>query len=537
MDKISKAYEVLYPGEKQTVANKTVKLSILLWTISVLCSVILMFHDPSIYSAATGILFIIVLHYELVNSAVGSQEIKILKQLEKYLSAVRHSYYINQMVEEAVEDAMENCGYEMRIHARKIHDIITSDDPEDEMNKYKQTAPNKFLRLFLALSVTVAEYGDEEVDGQSIYLNNIKTLKHDIHIELMKLSETKFRFSGLIFITVIPVFFLKTIKEWSIVNLPELESFYLGFKGIFLSIIIYLLTVVSYIIINQLKEVHSIVPKDYILLDKLLCISWINRGLDNYIEKHYGKMLSMGELLKKAGDNEGIKQFLLKRILYGTLAFITGVLISMGIHLSNNQYILNTLDRKSILLWQELIMTILFALLAYYFPYWMALSRKKIANLNMEDEIIQYQSIIIMLMNMKRISVFTILEFMESFAILFKESIQECINDYNAGDIQALEKLREREPFEPFQRLVDSLIVCDKIGTKRAFDEVNSDRRYYQDKRRQENEMNLATKVALGKLIAFVPIVTTIGLYLIVPFVMESINQLMEYSNEWNMFL
>jgi hypothetical protein len=248
-------------------------------------------------------------------------------------------------------------------------------------------------------------------------------------------------------------------------------------------------------------------------------------------------MLSMGELLKKAGDNEGIKQFLLKRILYGTLAFITGILISMGIHLSNNQYILNTLDRKSILLWQELIMTILFALLAYYFPYWMALSRKKIAKMNMEDEIIQYQSIIIMLMNMKRISVFTILEFMESFAILFKESIQECINDYNAGDIQALEKLREREPFEPFQRLVDSLIVCDKIGTKRAFDEVNSDRSYYQDKRRQENEMNLATKVALGKLIAFVPIVTTIGLYLIVPFVMESINQLMEYSNEWNMFL
>lgn len=457
--------------------------------------------------------------------------------MEKYLSAVRHSYYINHMIEEAVEDALENCGYEMKIHGRRIYNILTSEDPEDEMNLYKQNAPNKFLRLFLALSVTVAEYGDEEVDGQSIYLTNIKTLKHDIHIELMKLSDTKFRFSGLIFITVIPVFFLRTIENWSIENLPSLESFYFGTWGITLSIIIYIFTAVSYIIINQLKEVQSIVPKDHFLLDKFLRIPWINQGLNNYIEKHYGKLLKLGELLKKAGDNSNTKQFLLSRFLYGSCAFLMVILISMGIHLRDNPYVQNTIDRKSILLWQELLIAIAAGIIAYHFPYWMALSRKKIAQMNMEDEIIQYQSIIIMLMNMKRISVYTILEFMESFAILYKDSIQECINNYNAGDIQALEVLREREPFEPFQRVVDSLIICDKIGTELAFDEVNSDRSYYQEKRRQENDMNLGVKAALGKLIAFVPIVLTIGLYLIVPFVIESMNQLMEYSNEWNMFL
>ena len=46
--------------------------------------------------------------------------------------------------------------------------------------------------------------------------------------------------------------------------------------------------------------------------------------------------------------------------------------------------------------------------------------------------------------------------------------------------------------------------------------------------------MNLAGKTAIGKLISYIPMVLTIGGYLIIPFVRESLTQLLQYAEEMN---
>ena len=137
---------------------------------------------------------------------------------------------------------------------------------------------------------------------------------------------------------------------------------------------------------------------------------------------------------------------------------------------------------------------------------------------------------------MDSISILNILEFMEDFAVLFKDSIHTCINDFDAGDIEALNKMKETEKFEPFRRIVNGLIISDKIGICNAFDEISTDQVYYQDKRKLDNEMLLAKKGVIGKIIANIPLILTIGLYLITPFVVESLNQLKEFTYEWNLF-
>lgn len=137
---------------------------------------------------------------------------------------------------------------------------------------------------------------------------------------------------------------------------------------------------------------------------------------------------------------------------------------------------------------------------------------------------------------MERISVLNILEFMEDFAIIFKDAIHTCINDYDSGDLLALEKLKEEERFEPFRRLVSGLIISDKIGIEKAFDEISTDQAYYQDKRKQDNEINLSKKAVIGKIIANIPVILTVGFYLIIPFIWESLNQLKEFTYEWNLY-
>jgi hypothetical protein len=123
----------------------------------------------------------------------------------------------------------------------------------------------------------------------------------------------------------------------------------------------------------------------------------------------------------------------------------------------------------------------------------------------MEDEVNQFNAIIGMLMHIDSITVKQILREMESFAVVFKESLRICINDYGAGDMTALMELKEREPYEPFKRLVDNLIRCDEMPISQAFHEIDVERDGYMSKRKLTNEKSIRKRVIRACLLAAVP--------------------------------
>ena len=183
--------------------------------------------------------------------------------------------------------------------------------------------------------------------------------------------------------------------------------------------------------------------------------------------------------------------------------------------------------------WWELIVCIIMAVLFYNIPYWILLFRKKMMQMNMEDEVLQFHTVIIMLMYIEEITVEDILNWMEQFAVVFKTSIRKCLNDFEYGDLEALEQLKVDEPFIPFVRVIENLqSASDKISIVQAFDELLIERDYYKEKRKQENEIVVNQKGMWGKFIAFAPLTLTICLYILVPFVLVSIQQLINYKEQ-----
>jgi len=165
-------------------------------------------------------------------------------------------------------------------------------------------------------------------------------------------------------------------------------------------------------------------------------------------------------------------------------------------------------------------------------PFLLILLRRKVMQMNMEDEVKQFHTIILMLMHIERISVEDILSWMETYSIVFKVSIQKCLNNFESGDIEALEQLQIDEPFTPFVRIIENLKTASgKIPIEQAFDELKMERGYYQEKRKQDNEILINKKGAWAKLIAFVPIGAVIFLYLILPFVLYSIEMMNQYTS------
>ena len=165
-------------------------------------------------------------------------------------------------------------------------------------------------------------------------------------------------------------------------------------------------------------------------------------------------------------------------------------------------------------------------IIGYYYPLVLKIMQTVSIQRAMEDEVIQFQTIISMLVYIDRMTIDTVVEWMEEFGVIFKESLTECMNRMNAGDADALDRLIEEEPFEMFDRVIENLKMSDRIGVAKAFNEVGIERANYQDKRRQENEIEIKDKGAIASLIAMIPLGMVIMIYLIYPLITESLGQL-----------
>lgn len=172
--------------------------------------------------------------------------------------------------------------------------------------------------------------------------------------------------------------------------------------------------------------------------------------------------------------------------------------------------------------WYELLISLLISNLSMKIPYVLLLYRRTVRRRNVEEEVTQFQSIILMLMYLKNMSVLSLLQTMEIYADQFRTSIQICMNDFNSGAEEALMRMKYSESYQPFQRLVDNLMVSDSIGIIKAFDELSSERIFFRDRRKQENEIHLTRKQDNATLIAYIPLIFIMIFYLILPFLIQS---------------
>ena len=105
--------------------------------------------------------------------------------------------------------------------------------------------------------------------------------------------------------------------------------------------------------------------------------------------------------------------------------------------------------------------------------------------MEMEDEVMQFQTIIVMLMKIERVNVEIILEWLERYANIFKEPITRCVNNYESGAWEALEELKNDVTFPLFTRIIENLqSAVEKIPIREAFDELDTERDYYQEIRK-----------------------------------------------------
>lgn len=180
--------------------------------------------------------------------------------------------------------------------------------------------------------------------------------------------------------------------------------------------------------------------------------------------------------------------------------------------------------------WWELLLAFILAGVAYNIPVWFLEFQRRMKYMDMQNEVNEFHVLISILSQFERVSVEMILEWMERYARIFRQPLQTCLMDYDAGAQEALENLKYDAPFVPFTRIVEKLqLAVDRIPIAQAFDDLESEMEYYKEQRKLHHEKSIEQKSVWGLWIGFTPGMAIIFLYMVAPLLYASVVQMNEY--------
>ncbi len=598
--KLRRKLEIINVDDEYLTRKQTAKIilnAMLIIMPLTLFIIILTHNDPLLL--AILLLFEVFLIETIMAGMVDKLDTKLLKQQVGFFAEIRHAYHEFNMVEEAIYDVSQRDQLEVSRQGEKIYEILTSDDPEMELEKYYDVAPNSYLKEFAGISYLTREFGDRtDSNGASLYLKNLNNITQEMQLEILKRDKLDYVFQSLSVIAIVPVLCMEPLKNWAVSNFSFTSSFYNGKLGFIAQLLLVIVTFICYLLTRKLKD-NTSRNNDYkdpnnCWQMKLYKNKVARKIIDLFIPKKGTKQYKKDvNLLKDAASKQKMEAFYVNRIVICISIFFVSLFIFNQVHnvaidyiyenptseynilgsmtakeeeeamllTDQDNYFLDKFKNKKVTLeeirvevkyseyyqdatdeeideaakrieeklkiinkeylsWFEWLLACVFAVGGYCAPKWLLIFQKIMRRLEIENEVMQFQTIILMLMKIERVSVEMILEWLERYSNIFREPITRCVNDYEAGAWEALEELKNDINNEQMIRIVEGLqSAVEKIPIHEAFDELDNEREYYQEKRKESNERLIKRKGMIGKAIGFTPLVGLFVGYLIVPLV------------------
>ena len=591
-----------YELRRNTGRLMSITLVVMFVTLAVFVNVV-----NDLYMTLIILVGIIIVAEKVIDITITSVSNKILRQMPEAFTTLRHAFHEHGMVDEALSDTIDEMSEkEIAPQLKRIRDAIVSDQPEVELERYYDTAPNRFLILFAGISFLTFELGDRKVADTSIYLKNLNNILNEIYLEILKQDKLKSTFRSLTIIAVVPLIFIKPLESWATGSFAALSNFYNSSIGFVMETLIIVSIFMSYLLLRVLRDDGEEIKFDRVSKikwqDKLYKIDFIRMIVDAFKTKsHTAKYKKEVNLIKDTNSYLTIEWLYVNKFAYAFVGFILTILLILNMNLitKNSAYTklgneflslgklseedqaaadeiadfdlgyieeyknkgvtkeelaekltdkstgtvdneavdriydkINTVNNSYLKFWHVIIAMIVGAI-AYYIPNISLYMKNSVRKMDKENEIMQFQSIILMLMHIDRVDVQTILEWLCRFSYAFREPIATCLNNYEAGAEQALEELKDSVPNKDFQRIVEQLeSAVTRIPVKAAFDELETERAFFYEKRKDANENLVKRKASIGQVLGFTPMVLLIAGYLVAPLLIVSILQMLNYFGQ-----
>ena len=212
--KIRRRLEIINVDDEYTTRKGTAKILTKALVILVPLIVITIMITYTNYLIMTILLlFEIFMIDTLIDGSVDKIDNTLLKEQLDFFSEIRHAYHEYNMVEEAIYQVAQDDEKNVSRQGEKIYEILISNDPESELEKYYDIAPNSFLKEFAGISYLTKEFGDRKVEGASLYLKNVNNITQEMQLEILKRDKLNYVFQSLSVISIAPSTITRTSKK------------------------------------------------------------------------------------------------------------------------------------------------------------------------------------------------------------------------------------------------------------------------------------------------------------------------------------
>jgi len=250
-------------GEKEhkfLVRKTTIILSGMMVSMTV---VVILFYQITSNIIYTMVLLFLIWYISdsYLDYFISKGHTRLLKQMTEFIADVRHKYYEYHVVDDAIYEAtakLDRQSREMSVQGEAIYSVLIASDQEEAMAKYQETAPNPFLKMFVNFSMLTMEFGDNTLNGSSVFLMNLSFLNKNIRLELYKRERLAYALKSMGIIVLIPLFVMSPMKEWAIGNFAPLGKFYKSPLGQYSELLTLLIIILSMILLNKIQNLDRL---------------------------------------------------------------------------------------------------------------------------------------------------------------------------------------------------------------------------------------------------------------------------------------
>nr|WP_238357786.1 hypothetical protein [Cohnella zeiphila] len=333
---IRKRLTALQPYDEWKLRLETIRIALVAWGALVVIAVPigLWVHDP--LTVLMMFIGIWVLHGMVADVFVKRLENRLFRQLRHFMADIRHHYHRHDMVDEAIYEATDTAPYEMALHGQEIHAILTDSRPEEKLEAYYESAPNRFLKGLAGVSHLVMEYGDKKLQAGSLYLQALTKLITELNLELLRREKLSYLLQGLTAIALVPLLFTWPIESWARRYFPAMDDFYAGKFGWIMKMVIMFVIFGAYVLLRHMRELDGQPrlsrrkPREQRVYE---CFPWIRLLVHRVMpDSNSREAVRQKRLLKETGSPLRWEWFVLQRLTFSLLAFVMVMGLCVTLH-------------------------------------------------------------------------------------------------------------------------------------------------------------------------------------------------------------
>lgn len=458
--------------------------------------------------------------------ACREQEV-LLKELEHFLLELAEQYARCADMREALEQSCHTCSGSLRRELLELTDALEHDRAEGQVYGSGKRK-NAYVMLLFSLCHTIRTYGDLQVGGVSLFVYNIRYIKEEVRIELLRRQEGHYAFLGLTGLAFLPFFVCVPIQWWSHSVSASLDRFYVGSYGFVTLTVCFLLAVICVVTVQELQ--YPVMPdaRRHTIEQRLLELPAVRIPVDRQIAAHYSRYLQKNEQLKVLQGYGNIREFLVKKVLRAWMCASAAGVLTVGSRLVRaHQHVGGVGAGSSIP--AALVLIAAAALIGYFLPDARVIILRARVEYQKMEETLRFETLVLIVIHYSQITVEELLRQMERFSVVFSRALQRAVDDYSYHRRESLERLGDDLGYEPAKKLADGLLACDDLPIAQVFHDVEDERAYNMESFKRKALDLQREKAAFARIIAFLPFVAVLVLRLVVPFVLEGLTQLNQY--------